>query len=319
MASSKKKQPKSAKTAASPPSGLPRPVSEFLGVALLAVGALMLGGLVSYQGGDGTLMGPVGHLAAGALYASFGMASYLIGLGVVGMGVQALLGRGMEIGLGEGIGFAVATTAGCVLLHVMFPSYRVHGYTAGGLTGELVGEVSLGLFHHAGTYLVALAVMCVGLLASTPLSSRHLIGAGELAWRGLRATGRYLAGGVSDLIAAQREALQRDEEDELDEEYEDEEEFADDEEELDEEYEDDDGGLEVEVEVPESKPKRARSSRSRKACAASTQADDEDETVADDEEAPVVVCSVVWQHSPGSCSLGNRHFIIYSIYECRVE
>ena len=54
-----------------------------------------------------------------------------------------------------------------VLLHVMFPGYRVHGYTAGGLTGELVGEVSLGLFHHAGTYLVALAVMCVGMYHTT--------------------------------------------------------------------------------------------------------------------------------------------------------
>ena len=49
------------------------------------------------------------------------------------------------------------------LANVFDAGYRVHGYTAGGLTGELVGEVCLGLFHHAGTYLVALAVMCAGL------------------------------------------------------------------------------------------------------------------------------------------------------------
>jgi DNA segregation ATPase FtsK/SpoIIIE, S-DNA-T family len=209
MASSKQKKPKRAPGADSPPAGLPRSFGEFLGVALLAVGALMLGGLLSYQGGDGTLMGPVGYLAAGALYASFGMASYLIALGVVGMGIQSLSGRGMEMGLGEGLGFSVATTAGCVLLHVMFPDYRVHGYTAGGLLGELVGEVSLGLFHHAGTYLVALAVMCAGLLASTPLSSAHLLALGRMSGRGIRGAALYLYRGARDLIRAQREAIER--------------------------------------------------------------------------------------------------------------
>jgi len=286
MASSKKKRSTSAKPATQSPAGLPRPVSEFLGVALLAVGALMLGGLISYQGGDGTLMGPVGHLAAGALYASFGMASYLIAMGVLGMGVQALLGRGMEIGLGEGVGFAVATTAGCVLLHVMFPSYRVHGYTAGGLTGELVGEVSLGLFHHAGTYLVALAVMCAGLLASTPLSSRHLVAAGQLTWRGLRATARYLVGGVRDLIEAQREALEHEavyEEDAL--------------EPVEDEYldEDLDDAPEEELEpeeTPSTRSKRGRKSKARKskaqpddAATATDEAEDADEDALEDEDA----------------------------------
>ena len=145
------------------PHGLPRGVGEFLGVALLAIGALMLGGLASYQFGDGMLMGPVGRLVAGALYAGFGMAGYLIVLGVVGMGAKALLGQRMELRIGEGIGFAAATVAGCVLLHVLFPEYRVHGYTAGGLAGELLGEVSLGLFDRVGTFLVTLTIMCLGL------------------------------------------------------------------------------------------------------------------------------------------------------------
>jgi hypothetical protein len=184
---------------------LPRPFSEFLGVALLAVGVLMLGGLLSYQTGSGTLMGPVGQLAATALYASFGMAAYLITLGVLGVGVKALLGQGMEITLGEGVGFSVATVAGCVLLHVMFPEYRVHGYTAGGLAGELAGEVSLGLFHHAGTYLVAVTLLCVGLIASTPLSAVHLIAMGRWIGRGASSVGDYLWTGVVQLIKTQRD------------------------------------------------------------------------------------------------------------------
>ncbi|MCX4243360.1 FtsK/SpoIIIE family DNA translocase [Paraliomyxa miuraensis] len=265
-----------------------RPFGELLGIALLAVGALMLGGLLSYQGGDGTLMGPVGHLAAGALYASFGMASYLIALGVLAMGVQSLLGRGMEIGLGEGLGFAVATTAGCVLLHVMFPGYRVHGYTAGGLTGELVGEVSLGLFHHAGTYLVALAVMCAGLLASTPLSSAHLIGLAKLVWRGVRSTVRYLIDGARDLIRAQREAVEH--EDEVTAMAEDEASFA---EELDDEIEEDEfedgeeladeGEDEGEDEAEEAEVEPARPRRSRGRTKAKSKPEDEAEAEVEEE------------------------------------
>ncbi|MEX1363452.1 MAG: DNA translocase FtsK 4TM domain-containing protein [Nannocystaceae bacterium] len=272
MASSKKKQTGRAKTATSEASGLPRPLSEFLGVALLAAGALMLGGLISYQGGEGTLMGPVGQLAASALYASFGMASYLIALGVIGMGVQALLGMRMEVGIGEGVGFAVATMAGCVLLHVMFPSYRVHGYTAGGLTGELVGEVCLGLFHHAGTYLVAIALMCLGLLASTPLSSDHLISLARLTWRAIKSTAQYLWRGAVDLIRAQREAIEEqdalayaddgyDEElyDEEEDELEDDDALVEEELEAQDEDEDEDEQDAIEVSEPAPTGKRGRS------------------------------------------------------------
>ncbi len=180
---------------------------EFTGVALLALGILTLGGLFSYQTGATAWMGPVGHLLAGALYASFGMAAYLVALGVIAMGVQSLLGRGIDLTLSDAVGFTIATIAGCVLLHVSFPHYRVHGYTAGGLGGELVGEVSLGLFHRAGTYLIAGTVMCIGLIASTPLSASHLVALGRTVARGCTSLGRYLFDGAMALLrsAAQDE------------------------------------------------------------------------------------------------------------------
>jgi S-DNA-T family DNA segregation ATPase FtsK/SpoIIIE len=190
--------------------GIPRGWGEFLGVALLAIGGLMLGGLISYQFGDGNLMGPVGRLVASALYAGFGMAAYLVVLGVVGIGVKALLGHHMELRLGEGLGFSSATLAGCVLLHVMFPSYRVHGFTAGGLSGELLGEVSLGLFELAGTYLLTTTIMCLGLIASTPLTFGHLLAGGRAVGRGGLWVVRYLWSGVVGIAQAQRDyAAQR--------------------------------------------------------------------------------------------------------------
>jgi len=188
-----------------PRRGVPRPWSEFLGIALLAVGVLMLGGLVSYQRGTGPLMGPVGELIAASAYAGLGMGAYLAAFGVIGMGLQALVGRGMEISAGEGVGFTMATLAGCVLLHVMFPDYRTHGFTAGGLTGEIVGEVALGLFHHAGTYLVATAVLCLGLIASTPLSVDHMLAVGRgVVGGGVIVTG-YVWHGVVELLRTQRD------------------------------------------------------------------------------------------------------------------
>ena len=185
-------------------SGLPRPWSEFLGVVLLAIGVLMLGGLFSYQFGAGTLMGPVGRLVASALYAALGMGSYLLVLGVLGLGVKALLGDAMELRAGEGVGFTLATVMGCVLLHVMFPGYRIHGYTAGGLAGELLGEIGLGLFDRAGTYLVAGALLCVGLFASTPLSTGHVIAGARFVGRTAVAIGQYLWGGLTGLVDALR-------------------------------------------------------------------------------------------------------------------
>jgi S-DNA-T family DNA segregation ATPase FtsK/SpoIIIE len=215
-------------------SGLPRPWGEFLGIALLAIGVLMVGGLCSYQFGGGTLMGPVGRLVASALYATLGMGSYLLALGVIGLGIKSLLGDAMEVRAGEGLGFAGATIAGCVLLHVTFPEYRTHGLTAGGLTGEVLGEIGLGLFDRAGTYLIALALLTVGLFASTPLSVAHLVAGARLVGRSCVAVGAYLWGGLRGLVDAFRgkpaeEALEVEEE--VDEEEEDLEEEDDEEEE----------------------------------------------------------------------------------------
>ena len=233
-------------------SGLPRPWGEFLGIALLAIGVLMVGGLCSYQFGAGYLMGPVGHLAASALYATLGMGAYLLVLGVLGLGVKALLGETMEIHAGEGLGFAGATIAGCVLLHVTFPEYRTHGLTAGGLTGEVLGEVGLGLFERAGTYLIALALLAVGLFASTPLSVAHLVIGAKLVARGTVAVGVYLWGGLVGLYDALRGRPGEDAE-------ETEEEYDEEEDELDEDAEAED----EEEEEPAPPPKR----RSRKAAA----------------------------------------------------
>jgi S-DNA-T family DNA segregation ATPase FtsK/SpoIIIE len=237
---------------------IPRGWGEFLGVSLLAIGALMFGGLFSFQFGNGTFMGPVGQIVAGALYAGFGMAGYLIALGVVGIGFKALSGRRMEIRLGEGVGFSFATIAGCVLLHVSFPEYRVHRYTAGGLTGELLGEVSLGLFDYAGTYLICVTTLCLGLIASTPLETDHIFGVGRHASEWIKSGATYLWEGIVSVADSGREAFADESEEWAEEdEYDEEEEY-----EEEDEYEHED---EEEDELVEAAPKRKRKAKAKPA------------------------------------------------------
>ncbi len=230
--------------------GIPRPWGEFLGLALLAVGALTIGGLFSFQFGDGTLMGPVGTMVASALYSVFGMTSYLLAAGVLALGIKALLGDVVDLELGESLGFTAATIAACVLLHTTFDAHRIHGYTVGGLLGELLGEVSIGLFDTLGTYIVALALLVTGLVASTPLTLDHLLYASALMGKAVVTASTYVWNVATGVVQALRREQDEDElarddaydVEEDDEEYEyeevDEEEEAEDDEEY--EYEEDD-------------------------------------------------------------------------------
>jgi S-DNA-T family DNA segregation ATPase FtsK/SpoIIIE len=177
---------------------------------------------------------------------------------VVGIGFKALSGRRMEIRLGEGVGFSFATIAGCVLLHVSFPEYRVHRYTAGGLTGELLGEVSLGLFDYAGTYLICVTTLCLGLIASTPLETDHIFGVGRHASEWIKSGATYLWEGIVSVADSGREAFADESEEWAEEdEYDEEEEY-----EEEDEYEHED---EEEDELVEAAPKRKRKAKAKPA------------------------------------------------------
>ncbi|MCA9635699.1 MAG: DNA translocase FtsK 4TM domain-containing protein, partial [Myxococcales bacterium] len=223
----------------------------------MALSVLTVGGLISFQAGDGLLMGPFGLLVATALYAVLGMAAYLLAAGIAGLGLKALLGREVELEIAEALGFSAATLAGCVLLHITFPEYRVAGYTAGGLTGELVGEIFLGLFEVVGTYLVALALLVVGLIASTPLSARHLVRGGRLVVRGAVATANYLWGIGVGCVDALRNPPAADE-DEVDEDEVDEDEVDEDEETESAEEEEEEAEEAEEAIVPKRRRRRAK-------------------------------------------------------------
>lgn len=153
--------------------GAVRPKSrgkEVAGVLLLAAALLSGTSLASLQFGDGDLMGPFGRAVALGLYAILGMAGYLV---VLAMGLMSLRYLAMVRKRSDWLmwlGYAGATALSAVIIHCMYPDPRLHGFTAGGKTGEILGEFLLALFSSAGTYLVAIVGLVICLMLATDIS-----------------------------------------------------------------------------------------------------------------------------------------------------
>ena len=143
---------------------------EVTGVLLLAAALLAGASLFSLQFGDGTLMGPFGRAVALGLYAILGMAGYLV---VSALGLMALRYLTMARKRSDWLmwlGYGGATISSAVIIHCLYPNPRLHGFTAGGKTGEIVGEFLLALFSSAGTYLIASIGLLISLIIATDIS-----------------------------------------------------------------------------------------------------------------------------------------------------
>ena len=169
---------------------------EALGVALLALALLAVTALVSLQFGSGRLMGPFGRMLALSLYALLGLGAYLVVLAVGFIGLRTLMGRGQTIRWTVWAGYLGATLAGAVLFHCLFPRYVVHGFTAGGKGGEILGEVLVALFSTAGTYLVTWVAMVLCLMVATEASLVQVAVGGGRAFPRI---GQAVAGGRGHL------------------------------------------------------------------------------------------------------------------------
>jgi S-DNA-T family DNA segregation ATPase FtsK/SpoIIIE len=153
---------------------------EFLGVVLLSLSLLACTALMSLQFGSGNLMGPFGRMLALSLYALLGLGGYLVVLAVGVIGLRTLMGRGQTLRWSVWAGYLGATLCGAVLFHCLFPDYVVYGFTAGGKGGEIIGELLIALFSHAGTYLVTSVLMLLCLMVATEASLvQSLVGAGR--------------------------------------------------------------------------------------------------------------------------------------------
>ncbi len=162
--------------------------TEAYGIGLLATAAILLLCLVSYHPADvestglanmtgrtHNLIGPVGaHLADLALWL-FGSASFLLSACLAGFGAAFLFSRRVRVsGRSVGGGLLLLLTVSA-LAHLLAGRRTVLFHAAGGLLGELSGEVLRSLFSTVGTYVLSGAALAVAVVLLVDLSLGALL------------------------------------------------------------------------------------------------------------------------------------------------
>lgn len=178
---------------------------EILGI-LTAAATLLLGlALWSYDmRGGANWIGPVGSGLAGALLTAFGLGACVIPV-ELGLATWTLFrGDRARRGIVQAASMLVVVLVGCALLHLAMTSVTVFGgHLAGGVMGELVGEVLRSLFGLAGAVVVCVSLLLITMVLRTPLSVV------SLARRGFQAalvSWRSAVEGGQQLVQAWREA-----------------------------------------------------------------------------------------------------------------
>src|SRR5262245_37750619 len=140
---------------------------EIAGIVLLAMGLFLAAALLSLQLGSGDLMGPLGRVCARTLYAAFGIGAHVVTALMIAVPVRLLAGRRVVRTVGEGVGLGLGLLSAVVLLHLVGRHYRIGGYGAGGVVGELLAEVLRAAVSTAGTALVASMGLALALVVTT--------------------------------------------------------------------------------------------------------------------------------------------------------
>jgi S-DNA-T family DNA segregation ATPase FtsK/SpoIIIE len=147
---------------------------EVTGIVLLSL-ALFLGvSFISLVFSTGTWLGPGGAAAATALYSVLGLCGFVVPYVLARSGARVLGGRAVGLKGVDTFGAVVATVAACVLLDVLFHVHRLSGYTPGGMLGESLAQMCIGVFYRVGTALLALSALAVGLVLASQVSFRRV-------------------------------------------------------------------------------------------------------------------------------------------------
>ena len=190
-----------------------RRVHEVFGIVTLAAALLIGPSLASHQFGEGQLMGPFGRAVGAALNWCLGLGGYLLVLVLLITALRIFAG-----GLGlvdtlprspwrERLGLLLLTLSGSALLHLATRPTRIRGASAGGILGEINGELLCALASSAGAWVIALSALALALVLATNLSwARAGLAVLRLAHRALCAlpglaarSHRHLASSVAHL------------------------------------------------------------------------------------------------------------------------
>jgi len=155
----------------------PDRVREVLGIVAAAITLLMALSLASYdaRGGENWI-GVVGHALAAALASAFGVSAWLVPVETALATSRLFTGRRSELGVATIGSTLVIVFFGCALTHLALPSTTVYGgHLAGGVIGEVLGEVMRALVGLAGAYVVGIAILLVTMVLRTEISVFEIV------------------------------------------------------------------------------------------------------------------------------------------------
>jgi len=178
---------------------------EILGI-LAAAATLLLGlALWSYDmRGGANWIGPVGSSLAGALLTAFGLGACVIPVELSLATWTLFRGDRARRGVAQAASMLVVVLVGCALLHLAMTSVTVFGgHLAGGVMGELVGEVLRSLFGLAGAVVLCVSVLLITMVLRTPLS---VVSVARRAFQASLVSWRSTVEGAQQLVQAWREA-----------------------------------------------------------------------------------------------------------------
>lgn len=182
---------------------------EAWGVIALAASGLLALALWSYdmRGGE-NWVGPVGAGIAGFLIDAFGVAACVLPFEALLISVYLFRLGVASHPATRAASMVVSLLLGCAILHLSFSGSRVFGgHLAGGVLGEVSGEVLRSLVGLAGAYVVCLTALLVTVILRTSISVVDL--SGKVATRVSGSTkGLYaqIRDGLVALVSAWREA-----------------------------------------------------------------------------------------------------------------
>jgi len=183
----------------------PRRRHEVFGLLALAATVMFGLALASYDVRGGTnWIGPVGEAIAGVIAQAFGLAAWVIPVELVLLTFRLFTGRGAPLGLARAASTLVYLLVGCAMLHLALRGVPAFGGDlAGGLLGEVSGEVLRSMLGLAGAFVVGITVLLVTLVLRTSLS---IVAVSRAAAGGTRRAGTRTWEGVQKAWTAWQEA-----------------------------------------------------------------------------------------------------------------
>ncbi len=178
---------------------------EVFGILTGAATLLLLLSLWSYdaQGGENWI-GPVGAWLAAVVAAAFGVGAWVLPVELGLLSFRLFSRQAAVLGIARAVSTLVIVLVGCAMLHLSLRDVVVFGgHLAGGVLGEVCGEVLRSLLGLAGAYVVGISVLLVTLVLRTTIS---VVAVARWLGLGTRRAGTTLWDGLRALWEAWREA-----------------------------------------------------------------------------------------------------------------